>query len=212
MTPSSWSEARDAGVDRYFTGRPCKRGHVTHRRAVNGKCSECHRLHQSEWSKKNKDKVTGYLASWYGRNKEHAAKYTKAWHEARPNYSKIKSREWGQNNREYVAEQAKIRNKLFPEKAKAQALKRRKYIELAGPMPTADDLREIFEAQKGRCAYCKTNLRKLPTRQRHLDHIVPVAKGGTNVRSNLQFCCRPCNLRKNKKDPIKFAQEMGMLL
>lgn len=34
-------EAIDQRLQRYFTGEPCKHGHVSERRTVNGTCLEC---------------------------------------------------------------------------------------------------------------------------------------------------------------------------
>lgn len=39
--PASAKEARALGVTRYFTGKPCKRGHVSPRRTSCGGCIEC---------------------------------------------------------------------------------------------------------------------------------------------------------------------------
>jgi 5-methylcytosine-specific restriction endonuclease McrA len=41
---------------------------------------------------------------------------------------------------------------------------------------------------------------------------MPLARGGTNHRRNIQILCPSCNLRKGWKHPIDFAQEMGRLL
>lgn len=38
---SSWSEARSAGAKYYFTGKPCKHGHITKRYANSRICAEC---------------------------------------------------------------------------------------------------------------------------------------------------------------------------
>lgn len=40
----------------------------------------------------------------------------------------------------------------------------------------------------------------------------PLARGGTNQRTNLQLLCPPCNLSKSAKDPIDFMQSRGFLL
>ena len=44
-----------------------------------------------------------------------------------------------------------------------------------------------------RCVYCSGDLRDSPT---EIDHIKPVAAGGTNGLSNLQALCQTCNRRK----------------
>jgi hypothetical protein len=38
------AEAKALGLKRYFTGEPCKRGHVVERFVSGAKCSECSRL------------------------------------------------------------------------------------------------------------------------------------------------------------------------
>jgi 5-methylcytosine-specific restriction endonuclease McrA len=35
--------------------------------------------------------------------------------------------------------------------------------------------------------------------QLHFDHVIPVAKGGSNDLQNIQILCAPCNLKKSDK-------------
>lgn len=60
--PSTMREARKLGYKRYYTGKPCKRGHVTERLSNNGYCLECHRQSTGKWRKENPDKVREYTA------------------------------------------------------------------------------------------------------------------------------------------------------
>lgn len=39
----SRKEAKERGLKRYFTGKPCKHGHTSERNATTGKCLECHK-------------------------------------------------------------------------------------------------------------------------------------------------------------------------
>ena len=41
MHSIGWSEARRRGLVRYFTGVPCKHGHVAERFVGNSECVEC---------------------------------------------------------------------------------------------------------------------------------------------------------------------------
>jgi len=56
------------------------------------------------------------------------------------------------------------------------------------------------------CANCGIGLtthdKNLPTHA-ELDHIVPVALGGRDERSNYQWLCRTCNRRKGAKMPMR---------
>lgn len=45
----------------------------------------------------------------------------------------------------------------------------------------------------------------------HVDHYVPLAKGGTHTIDNFVISCPSCNVRKNTKDPYEFAKTKGRL-
>jgi len=54
------------------------------------------------------------------------------------------------------------------------------------------DVRQrVWQRYGGRCAECDA------TSYLEFDHIVPVAKGGSNSDSNVQLLCRNCNLKKS---------------
>lgn len=55
-------------------------------------------------------------------------------------------------------------------------------------------LKHQYAKQHARCYYCLTSLKD---KTLHVDHIHPIAKGGTNKTSNLVLTCAPCNLRKS---------------
>lgn len=46
----------------------------------------------------------------------------------------------------------------------------------------------------------------------HVDHYIPLSKGGLHVVENLVIACMTCNLEKHAKDPFDFAREKGRLL
>lgn len=73
---------------------------------------------------------------------------------------------------------------------------------------TAAEIRELFKRQKGRCAYC---LKTLAGRTFHIDHHVPLSRGGSNDINNLRLLHPKCNLVKGAKDPIEYALSQGML-
>lgn len=56
----------------------------------------------------------------------------------------------------------------------------------------------LIYRDRGRCALCLTDIFGLlaPGPAKHLDHMIPLALGGTNDPTNLQFLCPPCNNRK----------------
>lgn len=80
----------------------------------------------------------------------------------------------------------------------------------AGGSYTAAEITALGQRQKWLCANsaCKCNIRKKYT----VDHIHPIAKGGSNNIRNIQLLCPLCNGRKGAKHPIDWAQQNGMLL
>jgi 5-methylcytosine-specific restriction endonuclease McrA len=99
-----------------------------------------------------------------------------------------------------------------PDKVQASNSKRRAVALGAGGSHTAADISDIFRLQNRRCAYCKVDLSRAGKRGRHVDHVLPLTKGGHDGRSNLQILCQRCNNRKHAKRPEQFARELGMLI
>ena len=54
--------------------------------------------------------------------------------------------------------------------------------------------RAMFEAQQGLCAVCCGSLGSY-----HVDHIIPVSRGGWSVPANYQLLCVSCNLTKSSR-------------
>ena len=52
---------------------------------------------------------------------------------------------------------------------------------------------QVWRRDNGRCVQCGSR------ESLHFDHIIPVAKGGATIVSNLQLLCQSCNLSKGAK-------------
>ena len=70
---NSWSAAREAKAVHYFTGRPCKRGHISLRYANNGQCVECVGVRYKERNEHFRETQKRS----YQKNKEKRAEYNK---------------------------------------------------------------------------------------------------------------------------------------
>lgn len=53
-----------------------------------------------------------------------------------------------------------------------------------------------------RCYWCNCSV---PIGERHVDHVIPLAKGGAHASWNLCCSCIDCNLRKHAKLPSEFV-------
>jgi hypothetical protein len=56
------------------------------------------------------------------------------------------------------------------------------------------DMRKVLIHEDVSCAKCERTGSSM-----HIDHIIPVSKGGTNTVDNVQVLCYQCNLKKGSK-------------
>lgn len=66
---------------------------------------------------------------------------------------------------------------------------------------TAEDVQSQYDRQDGKCRWCGCEVGD----NYHVDHVVPLSKGGSNWPSNLVVACPSCNLSKHSKHPMDFA-------
>jgi hypothetical protein len=57
-------------------------------------------------------------------------------------------------------------------------------------------IKTVTARDRGKCAECGVDITMELTADPHIDHIIPLAKGGTNDLVNLQLLCQSCNLKK----------------
>jgi 5-methylcytosine-specific restriction endonuclease McrA len=198
----SRAEAKAAGLKRYFTGKPCKHGHVAERAIVSKNCLECNASYQASLRKRPEQIAKGKVLSRNGylRNREailakgrarNATGYNKRYYEENKEKFLITVRAWIKRNPD--------RRNAYRQNRRAAGVRRL----------TAAAVERISHAQKGKCAACRVNLK---VSGHHVDHIMPIALGGTSDPSNIQLLCPKCNRSKGARDPIVFMQSLGRLL
>lgn len=75
-------EAKNKGLIKYFTGKPCIKGHICERKVAFGSCVECLKIAITSWRTKNKKQIKIYHKAWYADNKENVAIKHKKWYKA----------------------------------------------------------------------------------------------------------------------------------
>ena len=62
------------------------------------------------------------------------------------------------------------------------------------------DRTTVLKRDDYRCAKCGASSKMDKSIRLHVDHIIPVSKGGSNTLQNLQTLCSECNLGKSNRD------------
>jgi 5-methylcytosine-specific restriction endonuclease McrA len=206
-------DARAFGLKKFFTGKPCCRGHIAER-YINGGCVPCalakaavwHEVNperaieiSAAWDERHPDGRSAISAKWRGANRQLAVARTLASKAKKPAEYSCKARRWRHARPDLVA-----------------ATKRRRRARLAGAegSHTASELVELFEKQKGRCWHCLKRITMDMRKPNAIteDHWVSLSAGGSNWISNIRLSCRPCNASKGTSDPLAFARKNGRLL
>lgn len=185
-------DAKARGLIRYFTGKPCKNGHLSEKYTSIGRCCECQRQRRLVEVKDRKTE-NKRVKKWRAANRDKCKQYSKRDIAKHGEKRRAKIKEWECNNPDKVRASRKCCDN---NRRKAE-----------GKFTTSDVMR-IGKLQNWLCAYCKIDVSKSYC----VDHIQPLAKGGTNWPRNLQLACGLCNSRKSAKDPMDWAREIGLLL
>lgn len=93
--------------------------------------------------------------------------------------------------------------KEYKEEISAYMQNRRAKIKQVGGTFTAKDIMDLHIEQDGYCNGCWELLEILGY---HIDHVIPISKGGSNWPDNLQLLCPTCNLEKSAKMPEEWEK------
>lgn len=138
----------------------------------------------------------------YSRERDKASAYRRAWRQKNLERARARDRAARQTDRHraYTAKYcAENKDALCAKSAKRRAAKRRATIQIF----TKLDLRARLGVYGGLCAYCRT------AEWEHIDHVKPIALGGSHCLSNLRPACAHCNLSKHAMPAHDWLNRIG---
>jgi hypothetical protein len=117
MNVLSISQAKAEGLTRYFTGKPCGKGHVSERMVSNKCCVTCLRAKRKVQRQANPEREAAVRRAWVASNPEHHKALKAAWNKADPEGQAKRSRAWYLRNKE----QADTASKRWVEENRGRA-------------------------------------------------------------------------------------------
>lgn len=151
-----------------------------------------------ERSQTNATRYAAQKKRWAAVNAVRKKESDRAWYEANKERHLQQSRNWAQANRAKRLKAVRRYHQCHPEQVKLNTLRRRSRIEQARGEVTPGQIRDRVAFYGNRCAYCGGPYE-------HIDHVIPLSRGGSNWPANLRPSCRRCNLAKGAKLPHQFA-------
>ena len=146
--------------------------------------------------------------AWMLENRGRKLASNKAWAKSNPESLRVASAKWKSKNPEKVLANSAAWKKANPDLHRIHEHNRRAQKKSAGGSLTKGLAERLYALQKGKCPCCKQPLGD----DYHLDHIKPLALGGSNTDDNMQLLRATCNLQKHAKHPVDFMQSRGFLL
>jgi len=166
-------------LNQFSVEKKCKNGLAFH-------CKACAAIRIKKWKADNPEEVKARQKAWKQANPEYVAVSNKAWRQDNPEYVGT----YRQTNANRIAAQERGYRAAHPEKAVIAYHKRRARLRGSAVFIITD--KEVAKLYASPCAYCGKP-------SKHIDHVVPLSRGGRHSIGNLVGACANCNLTKNSK-------------
>lgn len=171
-------------MDKYKTCFTCKQTkpvtefgiHKDRKDGYDSYCLICRRIQRNKYRNNNLEATRKSQKEIYKKNKQSYIDRAAKWQKNNRDKVAIRNRKWRETNKELMA--------FYQRSRRAKILANTIYA------VTAKDLQRLYSQP---CIYCGANS------QIEIDHVIPIARGGTHGIGNLISACQTCNRSKQDK-------------
>ena len=164
-------------------------------------CKECTRKEVQKYRKNNPEKIKRSVKKYIQKNKETKKKYYKE--------NSDRSKELRKKRYEEHKEREKEKMKEYRNSEKGRESKFKSYLKRRSCKQKVSfssvQRKRLLDRDNWTCQSCGIKVHDKHTGnwntpdKAHIDHIIPLTKGGNSESSNLQVLCRTCNISKKDK-------------
>lgn len=166
--------------------------HAGRKDKLDTSCKFCNRIAKNEWNKNNKHIRAIRDKARYEQNKEHILEINRRSYQKNKEYHAVKAKAWRQAN---------------PDKKREHERKRQALKFGNGHSPYTEQ--EVLDLYGTNCNICSLPVDLTAPRKvgipgwengLHIDHVLPISKGGPDILSNVRATHGLCNITKNNKE------------
>lgn len=169
-------------------------------------CKECVKTANNKYNREHSKERLDYQQVWKANNREYVRKREAQYRKDKPELIAAKEKRYRERHPEKLQEKGRNYRRARPEYFLSKVQERRA-LEVSGGdgTVTAELLRILLDQQEGKCGYCRAELK-----EKHLDHIVPLTRGGLHTANNVHWTCPKCNQSKGNKLEEDWLRKPGM--
>jgi 5-methylcytosine-specific restriction endonuclease McrA len=146
-----------------------------------------------KWRENNHERAKENQRAWGVAHREHVANKCKEWRKNNPERMAERRKKWRDSNPEKYRQAQRDWESRNPIKVRMRVETRRARRISARGHCSGYDAEMRIAYYGGMCAYCKV------APHEHLDHVIPLSRGGANWPANFRPSCRRCNRSKSNK-------------
>lgn len=170
-------------------------------------CKKCQAKKRKIFVSKNKDKVLKQNHLSYENNKDTILDKKKIYHIKNRDVILDNHKDYYLVNKETILAKVMAYRKKHPEVYRASNSKRRAQKRAAICNVSSEEIRMLKEEYNYCCAYCSSQTNE--NNPLHIDHMIPLSKGGQHIIENLLPACRDCNLKKFNMGWDEWCKKIG---
>lgn len=155
--------------------------------------------YQKKWRHEHPEQAKAICKRYVENHRDRVREFKNRWNRLHPEKARSRAKEWYYDNHEYALDyrrehgiEQRTKNRLY---YRIALINRRAKIKEIGGEHSKEEISALFTSQGGKCKYCGCDISK----NFHIDHFIPISKGGRNSIDNLVLSCPPCNLSKGSK-------------
>lgn len=160
-------------------------------------CKDCVKKYNASYRNTNKAYFKEYLAEYQKENGKELYEKKKQYIAENKEAHWDRQHAWYEKNKEVIQARVACYKKEHPEQYQMYA--NRRIAAKKTDIVENFSINDIAIMYGDKCFYCAAAFE-------HIDHFVPLSKGGEHTLENVRPSCQACNLRKSNKMPGEFIK------